>query len=266
MKSILFRKTTFKKLPFYALFCLLFANTGCEEKKTSTKEEVVNTETPANSTATATTSQNSTLTDAEKAEGWVLLFNGENLEGWRGFKKSNSDPTGWQVENGVLMTKGGNGDIISKEQYEDFELEFEWKIAPKGNSGVMYRVVERDNKNTYESGPEYQIIDNENYPDKLTEKQKTGANYDIDAPKQNVAKPAGEFNHSRIVINNGRVEHLLNGTKVVEYQLGSNDWKQKIKNSKFGTMKDYGQAEKGHIALQDHGDSVWFKNMRIRPL
>jgi hypothetical protein len=239
-----------------------FACTG----ETTSDNQTASADTTSAIVQTSSVQMHNTLTDDEKAAGWILLFDGQTMDQWRGFKKAENDATGWKVVDGTLTTSGGNGDLITREQYGDFELDLEWRVAPKGNSGIMYRVVEGNTKSTYESGPEYQIIDDENYPHQLTDKQKTGANYDIDPPAQAASKPAGEFNHTRIVVKNGNVEHWLNGTKVVAYELGSADWKKKVKASKFNTMKEYGVANAGHIALQDHGDSVTFRNIKIRKL
>jgi hypothetical protein len=149
--------------------------------------------------------------------------------------------------------------------YENFELQIDWKIAPKENSGIIYMVTE-DNGATYESGPEYQLIDDLGYPEKISDKQLSAANYDMQAPNAKVVKPAGEFNHTKIVINKGHVEHWLNGTKVVEYQLWTPEWEQQKANSKWKDVKPYGMSKMGHIALQDHGGGVWFKNIKLKPL
>ena len=207
------------------------------------------------------------LSNREKKEGWTLLFDGKSTEHWRPFKNRPADS--WEVVNGELINKKENvsnrADLITKEQYENFELAFDWKLAPKGNSGVIYLVTE-DNGATYESGPEYSLIDDEGYPDKLNDVQKSGANYDVHAPLVKAANPVGEYNHSRIVVRNSKVEHWLNGKKVVEYEIGSPDWEAKKNNSKWKDVKPYAQAKKGHIALQDHGGGVWFRNIKIRKI
>lgn len=272
------KKYSFVRLNLYLALGLLLLGAGCDSGQPDNQTATQITDTTATAEVAQTANQTeasseSMLTEAEKKEGWKLLFDGKSVEGWRAYKKGEDEPTGWVVEDGMLTTPGGKGDIITVDQYDNFEIAFEWKVEPKGNSGVIYMVKEGDSPRTYESGPEYQIIDDEGYvinasnpSEKLTDKQKTGANYDIDPPSQQVAKPAGEFNQSGIIVNKGHVEHWLNGTKVVEYQLGSDEWKAKVKNSKFSKMKDYGTSEKGHIALQDHGNQVWFKSIKIRPL
>jgi hypothetical protein len=207
------------------------------------------------------------LTAKEKKEGWKLLFDGTTMNGWRIYQNKKVDD--WDVKNGELYCKAEGvtkrADLITNDKYENFELQIDWKIAPKENSGIIYMVTE-DNGATYESGPEYQLIDDLGYPAKLSDKQLSGANYDMNAPSAKVAKPAGEFNHTKIVINNGHVEHWLNGTKVVDYQLWTPEWEQTKANSKWKDVKTYGMSKTGHIALQDHGGGVAFKNIKLKPL
>jgi len=211
--------------------------------------------------------KDNTLSKKEKKEGWVLLFDGASMNGWRNYKNLVAD--GWAVANGELYCKEAGvtkrADLITVGQYENYELQIDWKISPKKNSGIVYMVTE-DNGASYESGPEYQLIDDLGYPDKLQEKQYSGANYDMEAPSAKVAKPAGEFNHTKIVINKGHVEHWLNGTKVVDYELWSKEWEQQKENSKWKNVKPYGMSKKGYIALQDHGGGIAFKNIKIKPL
>jgi len=211
--------------------------------------------------------KDNTLTKKEKKEGWVLLFDGTTMNGWRKYKNKEADD--WDVKNGELYCKvegvTKRVDLITNDTYENFELQIDWKIAPKENSGIIYMVTE-ENGATYESGPEYQLIDDLGYPGKLSDKQLSGANYDMQAPSAKVSKPAGEFNHSKIVINKGHVEHWLNGTKVVEYQLWSSEWEKQKSNSKWKDVKPYGMSKSGHIALQDHGGGIAFKNIKLKPL
>lgn len=211
--------------------------------------------------------EDNTLTRKEKKEGWVLLFDGKTMKGWKGFK--DRPAAGWQVENGLLMCKEGNiqgrSDLITMDMYENFELKIEWKIAPKHNSGIIYMVTEEAGA-TYETGPEYQLIDDLGYPDPLKDVQLSGANYDMNPPTGKAAKPAGEFNETRILIQKGHVEHWLNGVKVVEYELWTPEWEQTKANSKWKDVATYGQSASGYIALQDHGGGVWFKNIKIRKL
>lgn len=208
-----------------------------------------------------------TLTKKEKKEGWTLLFDGKTLKGWKGFKDRAA--AGWQVENGQLMCKEGNiqgrSDLITTAMYENFELKIDWKIAPKHNSGIIYMVTEEAGA-TYETGPEYQLIDDLGYPDPLKDVQLSGANYDMNPPAKKVAKPAGEYNETRILVNKGHVEHWLNGVKVVEYELWTPEWEQTRANSKWKDVETYGQSASGYLALQDHGGGVWFKNIKLRKL
>lgn len=211
--------------------------------------------------------KDNTLTAKEKKEGWKLLFDGTTMTGWRSYQNKQTD--NWDVKNGELYCKEEGvtkrADLITADNFENYELQIDWKISPKKNSGIIYMVTE-GNGATYESGPEYQLIDDIGYPGKLSDKQLSGSNYDMNAPSAKVAKPAGEFNHTKIVINKGHVEHWLNGTKVVEYQLWSPEWEQTKANSKWKDVKPYGMSKAGHIALQDHGGGVAFKNIKIKPL
>jgi hypothetical protein len=200
------------------------------------------------------------------AAGWTVLFDGKSTEHFRGYRKDKL-PDGWELVDGTLhcKAKSGAGDIITKEQYENFELEFEWKISKGGNSGVMYRVRETDGP-SYMTGPEYQILDNEAHADKANPKTTAAALYDLYPCTTNATKPAGEWNVSKIVINNNKIEHWLNGKKVVETEIGSEDWKKKISESKFKDWSEFGVHSKGHIAFQDHGDDVWYRNIKIKSL
>lgn len=211
--------------------------------------------------------KDNTLTEKEKKEGWTLLFDGTTMNGWKAYKNKESD--GWDVKNGELYCKeegvSKRADLLTSNKYENYELQIDWKIAPKKNSGIIYMVTE-ENGASYESGPEYQLIDDIGYPGKLSDKQLSGSNYDMHAPSAKMAKPAGEFNHTRIVINKGHVEHWLNGTKVVDYQLWTPEWEQIKANSKWKNVKTYGMSKTGHIALQDHGGGVAFKNIKLKPL
>jgi hypothetical protein len=206
--------------------------------------------------------QPNTLTAAEKAAGWRLLFDGKTTAGWRGFKTPAPDP-GWRVEDGALMPDPKTSkDIMTVETFGDFELAFAWKIAPKGNSGVMYHVVEQGQE-TYQSGPEYQILDNSRGEPPL---ERAGSLFGLYAPTRDATRPVGEFNAARIVVRHGHVEHWLNGVKVVEYDLGSDDFKARVAASKFRAWPQFAASPTGHIALQNHGDAVAFRDIRIRPL
>jgi hypothetical protein len=202
-------------------------------------------------------------------ESWISLFDGQSLKGWRTYQHKPSDA--WYVEDGMLANKGNkdpqlrHADLITEQQFENFELEFDWKIAAQANSGVMYLVTEAY-ASAYLSGPEYQLIDDKGYPAKLEDWQKTGANYAMDPPMLDATKPAGEWNHTRILVNKGHVEHWLNGKKVVDYELWSPTWQQHKAAGKWKDAPGYCASKSGHIALQDHGGEVWFRTIKIRKL
>jgi hypothetical protein len=209
-----------------------------------------------------------TLTSAERADGWKLLFDGTTTTGWRGYKKE-AAPEGWSVVDGTLSLTGKKvGDLITADEYENFEFAFEWKISPNGNSGVFYLVQEKPElANTYSSGPEYQVIDNNGHPDaKNGPDRHAAANYALQPPSKSVARPVGEWNQGRIVKRGAHMEHWLNGEKVVEYELWSDAWKAQVAASKFSKMPAYATSKKGHLALQDHGDPVAFRSLKIKVL
>ena len=206
------------------------------------------------------------LTEAEKAEGWKLLFDGKSTNGWRGFRQSAMPSHGWEIaDDSLVCNKGTGGDIVTDEQFGDFELSFEWKVEPGGNSGVFFRVSE-DEPYVWLTGPEMQLLDNERHRDGENPLTSAGANYALHAPEADHSYPAGSFNHSRLLVKGRHVEHWLNGTKLFAYEIGSDDWLTRVAQSKFSDMPKYGRNTSGHIALQDHGDRVWFRNIKIRPL
>jgi hypothetical protein len=204
-----------------------------------------------------------TLTADEKAAGWKLLFDGKSLDGWRGYKQP-AAPDAWKVVDGVLTLTGKGGDIVTKEQFQDFELKLEWKLGKAGgNSGVFFHGVETADP-IYYTAPEIQIIDNAGHKDAVNAKRTAGSNYDMDAPVRDVTKPIGEWNQLHVIVKGPHVEHWMNGVKLLEYELWSADWEAKVKASKFAKMPGYGRAKTGHIALQDHGDPVAFRNIKIK--
>jgi hypothetical protein len=198
------------------------------------------------------------------SSAWRTLFDGTSTAAWRGYQMD-SFPAGWGIEGGSLVRTTGGVDIITRDQFSDFELELEWKVGPAGNSGIMYRVTEADSS-TYRTGPEYQILDDAAHQDGKNRLTSAGSAYGLYAPPAGVVKPAGEWNSTRIVARGAHVEHWLNGQKVVEYELWSPDWEEKVRNSKFVEWSGYGRSPRGHIALQDHGDRVEFRAVRIREL
>ncbi|MFN9329557.1 MAG: DUF1080 domain-containing protein [Cyclobacteriaceae bacterium] len=208
--------------------------------------------------------------ETQNAEGWQSLFDGQTMNGWRPFK--NADINSWEVVDGTLHCKpfqegaeNKRGDLISEGQYENFELKLEWKISSQGNSGIMFRVSEEYDQ-PYATGPEYQVLDDANYPGEVKAENQSGSNYDLHAATGKTLKPVGEWNEARIFVKGDHVEHWLNGTKVTEYELNSEDWKQRVANSKWKDFPGYGMVRKGHIDLQDHGNEVWYRNIMIREL
>ncbi len=207
------------------------------------------------------------LTSAEKAEGWTLLFDGKSPQGWHSFQKTTFPAKGWVVEEGWLHGLGrGGGDILSDSDYDHFELRWEWKLAPAGNSGLKYFVLETRKSAL---GHEYQMIDDEQNEDgkEASGKHATASFYDVLKPTVKApTRPIGQINQSRILVQGNHVEHWLNGTKVLEYVCGSDGVQSAVAQSKFKNVAGFGKCVKGHILLQDHGSNVWFRNIMIRPL
>jgi hypothetical protein len=206
------------------------------------------------------------LATSAGAGEWRTLFNGKEIQGLRGYKQREV-PKNWVVENGTLKTVPGSAtDLITTEKYTNFEFEVEWKVAPGGNSGIIYNVAETSGP-TYSTGPEYQLLDDARHGDGKNPKTSAGALYALIAPpKGKQWNPAGEWNHSKIVARKGRIEHHLNGEKVVEYDWSSPEVKELVKKSKFASMKDFMSQPGGHIAIQHHGEEAWFRNIRVRSL
>ncbi|HEU4533882.1 MAG TPA: DUF1080 domain-containing protein [Polyangiaceae bacterium] len=204
------------------------------------------------------------LTEQETAEGFRLLFDGRTTAGWRG-RRGEATPPGWRVLGGALTRVGSGGDLVTVEQFDDFELAIDWRVAPGANSGIFFRVREGA-ESAYRSGPEFQVLDDAGHPDGAVPETSAGANYGLHAPSRAVARPAGEWNTARIVARGAHVEHWLNGVKIVEYELGDADWLARVRASKFAEWPDYGRSPRGHIVLQDHGDAVAFRNVKLRPL
>jgi len=217
------------------------------------------------------------LTSAEQSEGWQLLFNGTDMSGWRDYNGTELT-NGWKVVDGCIQAPGdgsdGSGYIVTEKKYADFELSWDWKLTHGGNSGMLYHVVEAPLfKVPYVTGPEYQLIDNEgweevNAPEKLQEWQKLGVDYAMHLPDYSKMKvnPVGKWNNSKIVFDNGHVEHWLNGKKILEFECWTDDWFALKNSGKWADAREYGIAREGVICLQDHGDPASFKNIKIKEL
>jgi hypothetical protein len=211
-----------------------------------------------------------TLSAAEKAAGWKLLFDGKSTAGWRNYQKQDVS-AGWKVMDGTLCRVDQTaGDLITAEQYDNFELDLHYQVPEHANSGIMYRVSE-DQPRPWHSGPEIQILDN---TDPAGDAQKAGWAYGLYKPEvdpktdkpRDATKPVNQWNHFRLVLNGSHAEHWMNGVKYVEYEIGSEDWNQRVAASKFGKLPRFGKNPKGHLVLQgDHGN-VCFTSIKIRPL
>jgi hypothetical protein len=218
------------------------------------------------------TSPINSLSKNEKKRGWELLFDGQTLNGWKGY---NSDKmfSCWSVANGELICQGEGGsvtagDIITDANFGNFELSLDWCISKAGNSGIFYHVLEGGKYHAaYETAPEYQLIDDLGWPDKLEEWQKTGADYAMtNTINDKKLMPVGDWNNSRIIYNNGHVEYWLNGIKVVEFQAYSSEWEKLRSSGKWKDFPDYAISKTGHIGLQNHGSGVKFRNIKVRRL
>jgi len=203
----------------------------------------------------------------ESKEGRIVLFDGKRAEAFRGYKRDSFPEKSWAIENGTLKTIVGGEviDLITKEKFESFELDLEWKISAGGNSGIIYHVAE-DLPHSYNTGPEMQVLDDSKHKDGGNPKTSAGALYALIAPQNKVLKPVGEWNHARLLVRGNHVEHWLNGRKVVEYELGSAALEKMISGSKFKDMPRFAKEKTGHIALQHHRDEVWYRNITIRKL
>ena len=220
--------------------------------------------------------KNNTLTKAERKEGWELLFDGSSLNGWH---KYGGKPAGtaWKVIDGELLLDPSQkndwqvldgGDIVTNKSFKNFHLKLEWKIAQNGNSGIMFFIHEDSVKYRWPwmSGPEMQVLDNVGHADSKIFKHRAGDLYDLIACKEETAKPFGEWNQVEIRCLNGQLDFWLNGVNVVSTTLWGEAWKQLIAGSKFAKMQGFGTYQEGRIGLQDHGDKVWFRNIKVREL
>lgn len=197
--------------------------------------------------------------------GWRALFDGTSTAAWRGFRRADL-PDGWQVVDGALARVGAGGDIVTVDRFENFELRFEWQVEEGGNSGVFFGVTEEGEGPVWHSGPEFQILHNAGHPDGEAPVTSAGSNFAVHPPAADVTRPAGEWNTSRLIVDDGRVEHWMNGVHLLTYRLGDADWRARVEASKFAALPRYGRVRRGHVAIQDHGDPVRFRNVLIREL
>lgn len=235
------------------LAALSLSITGCQARSQ-----------PPHPPPSSTNVAQNTLTEAERTAGWRLLFDGTTTSGWRNYAKQ-TIAEGWVVQDGALTRVGAGGDIITNDQFANFELSIDWKITPRGNSGIFYRASEEPDE-IYWNAVEMQVLDDAGHPDAQNRLTSAGAAYDLYPSPAGHVKPAGEWNTARLLVNGNHVEHWLNGVKLLAYELGSRDWDAKIAASKFRPHPKFGRNAQGHIGLQDHGDVVAYRNIRIRVL
>jgi hypothetical protein len=230
-----------------------------------------------NTVSDAVTETINILTPEEKEEGFILLFDGKTFNGWRGYNRPDFPKAGWVIDNGMLKVEGAGtgeaggagGDIIYERKFKDFHLKLDWMVSPGGNSGILYFAQEIENEPIWKSAPEMQILDNEKHMeiyDDFSPMQMAGGLYDLVPADPQNTKPAGQWNSAEIIVRDGIILHRQNGELVVECEIGSPDWEEKVSASKFAEFPWFGKYEPGYIGLQDHGDDVWFKNIKIKEL
>jgi hypothetical protein len=211
-----------------------------------------------------------TLTDHEKEQGWQLLFDGKTTDGWHGYNMK-SFPDCWAIEEGTFtMNSFGSGedqDIITNKKYRSFALYLEYKLTIAANSGVIFQIAEDTlYKYPYETGPEFQVIDHENWPDSLNDWQTNGANYAMYPPKAKPYKPIGEWNQLFLFVNENKITQILNGEVVVEYEKNSEEWTKLRNSGKWADYPDWGKFDEGYISLQNHGTKVWYRSIKLKEL
>lgn len=258
-------KTSASILFFVTAMSMILLNCGDAATSSSNEE-----------TKEPTEKEHNTLTDEEVDEGWELLFDGETTNGWHTYGQDTIGDA-WKIVDGALyldVTEKedwqamGGGDIVTDEVYENFHLKLEWKISENGNSGIMFLVHEDPENYQYpwQTGPEMQILDNNGHPDAKIVTHRAGDLYDLIASTEETVKAVGEWNQAAIIVENNHLDFYLNGTNIVSVPLWGETWKSLISNSKFSEMSGFGTFKQGRISLQDHGDDVWFRNIKIRSL
>ncbi len=257
--------------PIAAFFTVIISCNNAETKTEDPKKDTTNSTT----TNQTPTENNNSLTDAEKADGWQLLFDGTSTKGWHVFNKK-SDGHAWTVDDGALhldpkefkdwQTVGG-GDLITEEEFDNYHFKVEWKLVDSANSGIILFINENPKyEHTWHTGPEMQVLDNNGHPDSKIIKHRAADLYDLISSSPETVKKAGEWNQVDVISNKDSLEFHLNGTKVLGTRMWNDNWRKMIKGSKFKDMKDFGTYKKGHIGLQDHGNNVWFRNIKIKKL
>ena len=251
-------------------FALLGSCQSAPETEVTTAQKKDTMATPVNTTA-----PDNVLTSQEQNEGWQLLFDGNDKNNWHVYNAA-SDGSAWRVVDGTLFfdpaqkldsgTRGG-GDIVTNEEYGNFHLKLEWKVDTGGNSGIMFYVKEdKKYERAWHTGPEMQVLDNARHKDASITKHRAGDLYDLISSSPETVKPANEWNQVEIISNKGALEFHLNGSKVLSATLWDDNWKKLVAGSKFKIRPDFGTFKTGRIALQDHGDKVWYRNIKIKKL
>ncbi len=206
-----------------------------------------------------------TLSSEEKGDGWKLLFDGKSMDQWKNFKKDGINPK-WIIKDGAMtLTSRGGGDIMTKKIYKNFDFKLDWKIAEKGNSGIFILADEKG-RAIYSHAPEVQILDNERHPDRKKTSRRSGSLYDMITAPAESQKPAGEWNSVRIQLNNSQLKVWQNGIVTIDIKINGDKWKELLAKSKFKNWKGFALGESGALGLQDHGDVVSFKNLKIKEL
>ena len=257
------------KNQLFTLLITAFVLASCQNNQS--------TETSAETAVPAVAPANA-LTEAESAAGWRLLFDGATLNGWRGYNRTDLPKLGWSAQNGELVIAATpkpkpedfGGDLITADKFGNFEFAIDFMLTDSANSGILYFVMEEKDSAIWHNAPEFQLIDNDTWakmdPNFNMDMHRTGDNYDMEASTGRYMKPVGEWNTARIVHNNGKVEHWLNGQKCLEYEVGSAEWKGQLAKSKFKGYPQYGLTKQGHIGLQDHEHEVRFRNIKMRSI